>query len=103
MFPLVFLMMACIGYAIVGSVVLICTPALRLTFLNLVTFVAGAIPGGLAFLFVYGQVLAKYQLSDAAFLGIVPALAVGGIVGGGLLVWLKTHFQEPQLDNPTRE
>lgn len=40
----------CVVYTIVGYVVLACVPALRVTLLNLITFVIGAFPGSLAFL-----------------------------------------------------
>jgi hypothetical protein len=92
MFPLVFLLMCCIGYTILGLIVLACLPALRLTFLNLFLFLVGAFPGGLALLFVYGRIFARNQLSDAAFYGIFPILLVGGASGGALLVWLKTRL-----------
>ncbi len=100
MFPIAFFVIGCVTYTILGLVVLVCVPALRLTFLNLFLFLAGAFPGGLALLFVYGRIFARNQLGDAAFYGIFPVLLVGGATGGALLVWLKMRLVKTRLAGP---
>ena len=100
MFPLIFLVMCCVSYTILGLVVLSRVPTLRLTFLNLFLFLVGAFAGGLGLLFMYGRIFARNQLSDAAFYGIFPILLVGGAAGGALLVWLKTRLEKPRLARP---
>ena len=87
-----FLVLCGVGFTIVGLIALAGIPALRLTFLNLSLFVGGAIPGALLFLFVYGRIFARNQLSDMAFIGIFPVLLVGGMLGGLLLVRLKARL-----------
>ena len=84
--------MCCVGFAILGLVVLAMLPAFRLTLINLLLFVTGAVPGGIAFLFLYGKLFARNQLSDKAFYGIFPVLLLGGVSGGALAVWLKMHL-----------
>jgi hypothetical protein len=100
MFPLIFLLMACIGYTILGMLVLACAPNLRFTVLNLVLFVAGAFPGGLVLLFLYGRVFARESLGEVAFFGIFPVLVIGGVIGGGLMLGLKMRFESTQLGKP---
>lgn len=82
MLPLAFLIVSCVAFTILGLVVLALLPAFRLTFVNLLLFVTGAVPGGIAFLFLYGRVFARSQLSDRAFYGIFPVLILGGGCGG---------------------
>lgn len=83
------LILSGISYTILGLIVLSSVPGLRVTFRNLFVFVVGALLGGFVFLFLYGRVFARNRLGDAAFYGIFPVLLVGGVVGGGLLVWLR--------------
>jgi hypothetical protein len=90
--PAVSFLMGVVGYSVLGCVVLACLPTLRLTVLNLLFFVVGAFAGGVAFLFVYGQLVAAALLSDVAFYGMFPALLVGGGIGGYLLVRLKARL-----------
>ena len=92
MLPLMFLVLCCIGFTIVGLITLAITPALRLTLMSLAIFVIGAIPGALVFLFVYGRIFARQQLSGFAFIGIFPVLLIGGVLGGILLLWLRMRF-----------
>jgi hypothetical protein len=92
MLPLMFLVFCGLGFTIVGLIALAVIPELRLTFSNLFLFVGGAIPSALLFLFVYGRIFARTQLSDMAFIGIFPVLLVGGVLGGLLLVRLKTRL-----------
>jgi hypothetical protein len=80
--------------------VIACIPNLRFTFLNLLLSVAGALPGGLALLSLYGRVFANKNLADAAFFGIFPVLVIGGVVGGGSLLWLKMRFEKTRLGKP---
>ena len=89
--------MGCVAFTVLGLIVLSCVPAFRLTFLNLFLFVVGAFLGGLTFLFVYGRIFARNQLSDTAFYGIFPVLLVGGAFGGALLVWVKMRFVKTQI------
>ena len=98
--PLMAFVLGCVAYTILGVLVLACIPSLRLTMLNLVFFVVGAFLATPVFLFVYGQIFARNQLSDAAFVGIFPVLLVGGVFGGALVVWLKVRFSNRQLVRP---
>ena len=100
MMPLMGFVMGCVAFTILGLTILRCIPGLRLTLFNLFLFVVGSFPGALAFLFVYGQIFAKKQLSNGAFVGIFPVLLVGGSLGGMLVVWLKTRFMNAQLARP---
>src|SRR5579862_794094 len=98
--PLLAFVLGCIAFTILGLILLSYVPSLRLTLSNLVVFVAGAFVVAPAFLFIYGKIFARNQLSDAAFVGIFPILLVGGASGGALLVWLKLRFVKGQRVKP---
>jgi hypothetical protein len=93
--PLMFLIVSVIGYTILGLLFLACVPRLRITFLNLGAFILGAFFGGLALLFCYGRIFARTKLGDAAFYGIFPVLLIGGLLGGGFLLWLRGRYGRP--------
>ena len=80
--------LGCIAYMILGLIVLACIPSFRLTFLNLILFVMGAMLTAPVCLFAYGQIFARDGLSNAAFVGIFPVLLIGGGFGGTLMIWL---------------
>ena len=90
--PAMSFLVGVVGYSILGCVVLACLPNLHLTIPNVLFFIVGAFAGGVAFLFVYGQLVATALLSDAAFYGMFPTLIVGGGIGGFLLVRLKARL-----------
>jgi hypothetical protein len=92
MFPLIFLIISCVSFTILGFVILASVPFFRVTLLNLSVFVLGAIPGAIAFLFVYGRLVARNQLGDRTFYGIFPVILAGGTSFGVLAVWVKTRF-----------
>ena len=98
--PLMGFVLGCTAYMILGLVVLACIPSFRLTFLNLILFVMGAMLTAPVCLFAYGQIFARKDLSDAAFVGIFPALLIGGVSGGALVVWLKERFVKKHLLRP---
>ena len=100
--PLMGFVLGCIAYIVVGLIVLACSPSLplRLTFPNLILFVVGALLAVPVCLLAYSQMLARNQLSDAAFVGIFPALLAGGMLGGVVAVWLKERFVKKQLLRP---
>jgi hypothetical protein len=102
MLPLAFVIICCVAFTILGLVVLTLLPVFRLTFVNLVLFVLGAVPGGIAFLFLYGKLFARDQLSDKAFYGIFPILLLGGVSGGTLAVWSKMNFAKAQSMRKSR-
>ena len=92
--PAMSFLVGVVGYSILGCVVLACLPG-QLTPHNskrFVFFIVGAFAGGVAFLFVYGQLVATALLSDAAFYGMFPTPIVGGGIGGFLLVRLKARL-----------
>jgi hypothetical protein len=97
--------MGCVAFAILGLVVLACIPGLRLTFLNLLLFVAGAFLGALVCLLGYLRIFAGHELKDAAFVGLFPILLAGAALGGALFNWLKIRFvmtkrEEPPTNQP---
>jgi hypothetical protein len=82
----------CLVYAIVGLIVLASVPTLRVTLLNLIAFVIGALIGSQIFSFVYGQYRGPLDnYPDFAHL-------VGAAVGGTLFVWLKLRFVKSSSD-----
>jgi hypothetical protein len=93
--PLMFLILSVIGYTILGLLFLACVPRLRVTFVNLFLSLLGALVGGLALLFFFGRIFAKTKLGDAAFYGILPILVIGGLLGGGFLLWLRGQYGRP--------
>ena len=91
-------LIGCVGFTILGLIVLACVPALRVTVRNLVIFIVGAFPGTLALGYVYGRLFAdsRNELdSRASVLGFFFVLLVGAIVGGTGLVWLGIHLVKP--------
>jgi hypothetical protein len=81
-------------YAVLGSIVLAVVPGLRVTLLNLVTFVVGAWLGGMAFLVAY------VNISSARFDRYPDAVSLfGAIACGTALVWLKLRFVQRQNDS----
>jgi hypothetical protein len=93
--------LGCVADTILGVLVLACIPSLHLTILNLVFFVVGAFLATPVFLFVYGQIFARNQLRDAAFVGLFPVLLVGGVSGGAIVVWLKGRFTKHLFRPPS--
>jgi hypothetical protein len=93
--PLMFLILSVIGYTILGLLFLSCVPRLRVTFLNLILFLLGAFVGGLALLFFYGRLFARTKLDGTTFYGIFPVLLIGGLLGGGFLLWFRGRFGRP--------
>jgi hypothetical protein len=102
MLPLAFLIISCITFVILGLVILASVPFFRLTVLNLIVFILGALPGAMLFLLLYGKLLPRDQLSDRAFYGIFPVLLVGGMSFGALAVWLKMRFTNARNINSPR-
>jgi hypothetical protein len=100
--PLAFLIISCIAFLTLGLFILAVVPSYRLTVLNLVVFVLGAVPGAILFLFLCGKLVAGDQLSDRAFYGIFPVLLVGGASFGALAVWVKIRISIPRNGNSTR-
>jgi hypothetical protein len=98
--PLMAFVLGCVVYAILGLIVLVCVPSFRLTFPSLIFFVVGALLTTPVCLFAYGQIFARNDLSDAAFVGIFPVLLVGAVFGGALVVCLKERFSKKQLVKP---
>lgn len=82
----------CVAFGILGPLVLVFVPGLRLTFMNLLTFLVGAFPGALAFALGYLLIFAGHELSDAAFVGLFVVFLAGAMFGGTLLVTLKIRF-----------
>ena len=73
-------------YALVGLIVLATIPALRVTLLNLVAFVVGALIGSTIFSIASGQFRSPLDnYPDAIHFA-------GALTGGVLLVWLKMRF-----------
>jgi hypothetical protein len=96
--PFVGFVMGCVGFTILGLIVLASVPTLHLTARNLIIFVVGAFPGTLALGYVYGRLFAdsKNELnSKAAVLGFFSVMLVGAIVGGTVLVRLGMHLFKP--------
>jgi hypothetical protein len=91
MIPPAFFVMSYAAITILGLIVLVLLPSFRVTILNLLLFDLGAVPGGIAFLYVYGRLFADSRFSGNA-LGIFLALVLGGTTGGVLAVWLKMWF-----------
>ena len=100
--PFMGFVMGCVVFTVLGLIVLICVPTLRLTVSNLIIFVVGAFPGTLAPGYAYGRLFAdpRNQLnSKAAVLGLFSAMLLGATVGGAVLVWLRTRLVKPCKDN----
>jgi hypothetical protein len=73
----------CVIYMFVGLIVLASVPALRVTLLNLIAFVIGALVGSTIFSIAYGQFHSPLDnYPDAIHF-------VGAVTGGIVLVWLK--------------
>ncbi len=93
--PLFGLVMGCVVFTIIGSIVLSYFFKLPHTFPNLFVFVIGAFPGALGLGFFDGWLFedARHFLnSGIAIFGFFTALLVGAIVGGSASVWLKTRL-----------
>jgi hypothetical protein len=83
----------CVIYTFVGLIVLASIPALRVTLLNLIAFVIGALIGSTIFSVVSGQFhgpLDNYP--DAIHF-------VGAVTGGVVLVFLKMWFVKSPSDS----
>jgi hypothetical protein len=90
------------SYAMLGFVILVRVPGLRLTFLNWFLFLVGAFASALALLFVYGHAIAGDHLSEVALYGVFPVLMIGGAAGGTLFVSVKTRVSRTQRVRPPR-
>jgi hypothetical protein len=103
--PLAGLFIACAVFACISAAVLALIPKLRLTLINVVLFVIGAVPSSLVGGFVYGRVFAdaNNELSNpVALFGMYGVLLAAGLCGGLLTVliyqWLM-RFKGLQWDN----
>lgn len=82
----------CVIYGFLGLIVLASVPALRVTVLNLIAFVVGALAGSTIFSIVYGQYRGPLDnYPDAIHF-------VGALAGGAVLVWLKMRFVKSPSD-----
>jgi uncharacterized membrane protein YeaQ/YmgE (transglycosylase-associated protein family) len=82
----------CLIYTFVGLIVLATVPALRVTLLNLIAFVIGALIGSTIFSIVSGQFHSPLDNYPNA------AHFVGAVTGGAVLVWLKMRFVKSPSD-----
>ncbi len=84
---------------ILALIVLTCVPTFRLTFINFLLFVGGAVLGmftlGRLIILIVGWLLSlgnhRSSLGEANDLGAL-AILVGMLVGGAGLVWLKMRI-----------
>jgi hypothetical protein len=83
----------CVIYTFVGLIVLATVPALRVTLLNLIVFVMGALIGSTIFSIASGQFHSPLDnYPDAIHF-------VGAVTGGAVLVWLKMRFVKSPSDS----
>ncbi len=83
----------CVIYTFVGLIVLASIPALRVTLLNLIAFVIGALIGSTIFSVVSGQFRSPLDnYPDAIHF-------VGAVTGGVVLVFLKIRFVKSTSDS----
>lgn len=86
--PLVGLFIACAIFAGIGAAVLSLLSHLRLTLVNLVVFVMGAVPCAFVAAVAYGRVFGNVtvELAPRAVLGLFGVMPVAGLTGGLLAV-----------------
>ena len=83
----------CVTYGFVGLIVLASVPALRVTLLNLIAFVVGALVGSKIFSIIYGQYQGPLDnYPDAIHF-------VGALAGGAALLWLKMRYVKSPSDS----
>jgi uncharacterized membrane protein YeaQ/YmgE (transglycosylase-associated protein family) len=83
----------CVIYTFVGVIVLVTVPALRVSLLNLIAFVIGALIGSTIFSIASGQFHSPLDnYPDAVHF-------VGAVTGGVVLVWLKMRLLKSQSDS----
>jgi len=100
--PLIFLVISCVSFVILGLVLLASVPSFRLTVLNLIVFILGAVPGAILFLFLFGKLLPHEQFSDRAIYELLLVPLVGAVSLGGLAVSLKMRFTNTRDINSSR-
>jgi hypothetical protein len=83
----------CVIYMFVGLIVLAALPTLRVTLLNLIAFVVGALIGSTFFSIASGQFHSPLDnYPDAIHF-------VGAVTGGIALLWLKLRFVKSPRDS----
>jgi uncharacterized membrane protein YeaQ/YmgE (transglycosylase-associated protein family) len=84
----------CVIYSVMGLIILAIVPGLRVTLLNLIALVIGALIGSMIFssLYVYLQLRAPFDNHPNA------AYSFGAIAGGALLLWLRIRFVKSLRD-----
>jgi len=83
----------CVVYTFVGLIVLVTVPAFRVTLLNIIAFVIGALIGSTIFSMASGQFHSPLDnYPDAIHF-------VGAVTGGVVLVWLKMRFVKSPSDS----
>ena len=93
------------GIAIIGLIMLACAPRLRLSFVNLLTFILGGFLGMIVLSnlsiwtirYLLEHLAPRRQLPHGEIVGYL-ALLVGAALGGAGSVWLKTRL----IDKPTK-
>jgi hypothetical protein len=93
-----------IGSAIftaLGTVILACVPFFRVTFVNLLVFVAMAVPGGIISWLLLGNLILSNQPIGRPPYGLFAVLVRGGVSLGALAVWLKMRIASAlEIDSP---
>jgi hypothetical protein len=83
----------CLVYSVLGAIVLGCVPTLRVTVLNLISFVIGAFFGSFVILWAYGTLrLGRIEINPM-FISLIAAA-----ISGTISVWLKTRFIKTPTD-----
>lgn len=82
-------------YTVAGLIILASVPALRVTLLNLIALVIGALIGSIVFSSVYVYLVLRAPFNNHPN----AAYFVGAIAGGALLLWLKIRFVKSPRDS----
>jgi hypothetical protein len=86
-------------YATLGSVVLALVPAFRLTLLNVVVFILGAIGGAVVFSVIFSYASESTVLQRLSYVFFYLLFFGSAAFGGTLSVWLKARFIKTPKDS----
>ena len=92
LYTVAFLFIGCAIFAALGIAILACVPFFRVTFVNLLVFVAMAVPGAFISWLLLGILILSHEPIGRPPYGLYAVLVGSGVSLGALAVWLKMRI-----------